>query len=59
MICYSLGNCFEKTTFCFDGIRDNSDKAHFHCESVHLILNGFYVFMSKIIINISSMAIEL
>lgn len=35
MICNSSGNCFEKTTFYFDGIRDNSDKAHFHCELVY------------------------
>lgn len=37
MICYSSGNCFEKT-FYFDGIKDNFYKAHFHQELVYLNL---------------------
>lgn len=37
-----IGNCFEKTTFYFDGVRDNSDKAHFCCELVYWTLRISY-----------------
>ena len=37
MKCYSSGNCFEKTTLYFDGIKDNFYKVHFHQELVYLI----------------------